>query len=74
MGILWSCCCDNEAEGIVGGRDPDRQGLLTNPEVYAPSLSVSQYNNAGQISASHNGSGDGEVNGSLRTGQLQSQN
>ena len=49
---------DNESEGIVAGRDQDRRGLLNNPEVYAPSVSVNQYNNAGHISASHSGSGD----------------
>ena len=62
MGTLWSCCCGGESEGIA------TEPLLSNPEVYVPSnLPINQYNNTGNITSSHNGSGDGpERTGSLR--------
>jgi len=61
MGILWSCCCGGERDGIAN------EPLLSNPDVYAPSNVAEQYNNPRNVSTTHMPSGDGpEANGSLR--------
>ena len=61
MGILWSCCCGGERDGIA------TEPLLRDPDVYAPSNIPEQYNNPRNISTSNMIGGDGpEMNGSLR--------
>merc|ERR1712059_39356 len=62
MGLLWSCCCGGERDGIAS------EPLLNNSSVYEPSnLADQQHNNPGNISASHIGGGDvPPINGSLR--------
>lgn len=61
MGVLWSCCCGGEREGIAS------EPLLNNSSVYEPSNLAEQHNNPGNISTSHIGGGDiPQINGSLR--------
>ena len=61
MGILWSCCCGGERDGIAN------EPLLRDPDIYAPSNVSDQYNNPRNVSTSNMVSGDGpEANGSLR--------
>ena len=62
MGVLWSCCCGGERDGIAS------EPLLNNSSVYEPSnITDQQHNNPGSISASHIGAGDvPPINGSLR--------
>ena len=62
MGILYSCCCGGEREGIAA------EPLLRDPEVYTPSnVPIEQYNNPGNIVSSHLGSNERpEINGSFR--------
>ena len=61
MGILWSCCCGGERDGIAN------EPLLRDPDIYAPSNVSDQYNNPRNMSTSNMVSGDGpEANGSLR--------
>jgi len=62
MGILYSCCCGGEREGIAA------EPLLRDPEVYTPSnVPIEQYNNPGNIASSHLGSNERpEINGSFR--------
>ena len=62
MGVLWSCCCGGERDGIA------TEPLLNSSSVYEPSnLADQQHNNPGNISASHIGGGDvPSINGSLR--------
>ena len=62
MGILYSCCCGGEREGI------EERPLLREPEVYTPSnVPIEQYNNPGNVASSHLGSNERtEINGSFR--------
>jgi len=61
MGILWSCCCGGERDGIAN------EPLLRDPDIYAPSNVSDQYNNPRNVSTSNMVGGDGpEANGSLR--------
>ena len=62
MGILYSCCCGGEREGIMA------EPLLRDPEVYTPSnVPIEQYNNPGNVPSSHLGSNERpEINGSFR--------
>ena len=62
MGILYSCCCGGEREGIAA------EPLLRDPEVYTPSnVPIEQYNNPGNVPSSHLGSNERpEINGSFR--------
>ena len=61
MGILWSCCCGGERDGVAN------EPLLRDPDIYAPSNVSDQYNNPRNVSTSNMVSGDGpEANGSLR--------
>ena len=62
MGILYSCCCGGEREGI------EERPLLREPEVFTPSnVPIEQYNNPGNVPSSHLGSNERpEINGSFR--------
>ena len=61
MGVLWSCCCGGERDGIA------TEPLLRDSDVYAPSNIQEQYNNPRNVSTSNMIGGDGpEMNGSLR--------